>query len=255
MKVPPTLRRAVLRLVPVLLTFAAASVAADDVLEIRRVVEQYDANDHLVQAGEETGVLYVESGRARYDQGAQVSWILLQDEGRLILLSHDSATYQELSLPVRLEDYLPEAQHAQVVAMEDAMAPQMTLHRTDEERTIGSWRARKTEISGSPSANEDEYEYELWMAQGVLVDAGIFGELTRSFGALNIVLRKTAGMLADLDGFPVLRRSVTRSPGSYLVDSRTLVSAERRDVPDSIYRPPANYTWVPFQVGDWIQID
>jgi hypothetical protein len=230
------------------------TASADDVLEMRRVTELYQNDGQLVHRGEETGRVYLGARRARFDQGDHYSWILLEAEGKLLLLRHDEATYQELRLPVRLEDYVSEERRRGIAALERRAAPRMVLRRTDEEREIGGWRGRKTVLAGSPLEGGESYEYELWLAH-TPVDARLYGELTWSFGALNLILRGTAALMAGLGGFPVLRRSIVRSSASFEVDSRTLVSVESREVPDSVYSPPADYQLIPFDVEEWLHLE
>lgn len=259
----PTTRRLLLTALAAGMLASLAPVSATagtaHVLEIRRITEHYQTGENLldgrlVHRGEETGRIYLAADRARYDQGDGHSWILLEDERRLLLLRHDEATYQELRLPVRLEDHLNEEQREAVAEMERRAAPAVTVTATAEEREIDGRRARKTLLAGAAAEGVAIYDHEVWLAD-LPVDTRLYGELTRSFGALHLIFRGTAERLAQLDGFPVLRRSVVTKSASYEVDTRTLESIETREVPDAVFAPPAGYSEVPFAVEEWLQLE
>lgn len=233
----------------------AGPARGEDVLEIHRHTEWRASDGTLVLSDDAEGRLYLGEGRARFDQGEGASWILLQEEGKLVLLNHPQKTFQEFALPVRLEDYASPEEQEKLRKVAPSLVPEMELSRTGETREIEGWQARKWVLEGKPPEGTTTYTYELWLAD-LPIDEELCAELLRSFGAAHFVQRGIASRMAELPGFPVLRRSVVGyAHGRRDLDTRRLVSLTAESVPPGFYTPPEGYRRLPFVLADWMQFN
>ncbi len=234
-------------------SLAVVQVAtADHVLKIHRQTELRKTDGDLVHAAEGEGRIYLGAGRARFDQGDLTSWILLAESNRLLIVHHGERNYQELQLPVRLEDYFDAEERDDLQALEKGIGVMAPFQLTAEESKIGPWQARKAVLEDTPPEGGSSYTYEVWLAE-LGIDLDLYQELSRNAGALNLALRGLADRMAGMSGFPVRRRSVVRGAGSYEVDDRKLESVEEREVPASVYGPPEGYIRIPFDVEQWFR--
>lgn len=187
---------------------AADPAAADDVLEIVRRTGSRLPDGKLLYSSEERGTLSLGADNARFDQGADTSWILRRRDGVLLLVRHDARTYERLPLPVRFEDYLDEPQRRQVAEMTAWQAPDLATQPTSEWRTIRSYRSRRFVIEGTPPRSKIHFRYDLWVTPDLPFDLALYRELLRSHGALDLRLRGAAERIAELPGFPVEREGL-----------------------------------------------
>lgn len=232
-----------------------APLFADDVVRIERLSETWSSGGELVLEGTEEGILYLGDDMARFDQGTKTSWILQRDRGRLLLLDHDQATFQDLRLPVRLEEYFDGEDLESFRALERRVAPRIETAIEPEPKEIDGWTAHRVTLEGTPAESETRYEYELWVTRDLPIDEKLHGALLRSFGALHLAHRDIAREIAALDGFPVVRRSlVTRAGGARDVDVRRVIEVTDRDVDPALYRPPEEYRRVPFDPSAWVRV-
>lgn len=254
---PRRSRRAVATLLGSVLALASpTAVTADDVLEIERTAEMWSSGGTLVLSGTERGTIYLGDGRARYDQGSDASWIFLRDEKKLLLLDHRSAVYQEIPVPVRLEDHLDPKDRERLRAFARSVEPDVTVVRKSETRRIDGWSTNRFILRGSPPEGKALYTFDLWITRDLDADHELYGDLLRSFGALHLAYRTLAAEMARLPGFEILRRSeIVRPTGGKDVDVRRLVHASRREVSRDLYSPPPSYRQVPFDPAAWVQLE
>lgn len=234
---------------------AARPIVADDVLEIVRRSGSRLPDGQILNSTEERGTLSLGPDCARFDQGANVSWIFRRGEGVLLLVRHDAKTYERLAVPVRFEDYLKEPEQRHLAEMLPSQAPKLSTQPTSEWRTIRSYRSRKFVIEGKPPLGKTDYRYDLWVTSDLPFDLALYRDLVRSSGALDLRMRGAAEQIADLPGLPVERDGVVRrESGREEFDHRFLLSVEKRDLPASFYQPPAGYREIPFQTGKWVEL-
>lgn len=244
-------RRLLLPILSILL-LAAAPLLADDVLEIARTTGTR-SEGRLLSSKDERGTLYLGAGNARFDQGPNVSWILRRGEGVLLLVRHDSKTYERMPLPVRFEDLLAEPQKSQLAEMmRPAKALTLTTQATEESRTVRGYDSRRFVIGGSPRENVT-FHYDLWVTTDLPIDLGLYRDLVRNVGALDLQLRGVAAQIADLPGFPIERDGVLKKGGREDFDHRSLLSMTKLDLPPSHYQPPTGYREIAFQAEKWVE--
>jgi|GEM_PF-6179196 len=242
-------------IVAVTLLALAPPVAADQVVTIERHAESWSSGGDLVLSGTEEGTLYLGTGKARFDQGKDSSWILRPDLGELVFLDHAASTFFVVPLPVRLEDFYDAAEIAKLHKAESVLAPRLETVVGAEHRPVDGYSAWRVTLKGKPPEGKTRFDYELWMTGDLPVDRQLYGNLVRSFGALDLTYRAVARTMAGLDGFPVARRSVvTHSGGAREIDVRRVTGFEERPVADDLYAPPANYRRVPFDPSDRIDL-
>lgn len=240
-------------LLPVLsiLLLAAGPLVADDVLEIARTTG-VRSEGQLLSSKDERGTLYLGAGNARFDQG-NVSWILRRGDNILLLVRHDSKTYERMPLPVRFEDLLTEPQRNQLTEMLlPAKAPLLLTRATEESRTLRGYPSRRFVIEGMPRENVT-FNYDLWVSTDLPIDLGLYRDLVRNVGALDLQLRGVAAQIADLPGFPIERDGVLRKGGREDFDHRSLLSMTKLDLPPSHYQPPTGYREIAFQADKWVE--
>lgn len=199
------------------------------------------------------GILYVGASQVRFDQGDKVSWILDAGRGQLILVRHDFRRYHVMSVPFELEDYA-KTPHLQAIVADrkgQALVGIETSPRP-EKRRIGEYETTRVDLGGHSPDGANRYEYELWMSSAMGGDAALYAALLREFGSADLLLRPIARRLAEVPGFPVLRRSVAYFPEGRLIDERKLVTVEEKDLPASTFEPPAGYRLEPFDLEDWL---
>ncbi len=248
-------RKASFLLVFAIQILAARALVADDVLEIVRRSGSRLPDGKLLYSNEERGTLSLGPDCARFDQGANTSWIFRRGEGVLLLVRHDARTYERLPVPVRFEDYLNDSEKRQLAEMLSWQAPELSTQPTSEWRTIRDYRSRKFVIEGKPSRGKINFRYDLWVTSDLPFDLALYRDLVRSSGALDLRSRGAAEQIANLPGFPVERESVVRrETGREDFDRRFLLSLTKRDLPASFYQPPADYRAIPFQPGKWIEL-
>lgn len=253
----PLARRALAPSLAVLALLAAAPAAADHVLEIDRSIELLRGDDEHAAPDEHTverGVLYMDTARVRFDQGTAVSWILDTAASKLYLVRHDLRVYYVFDVPVVIERYATtELERTMLDQRSGEATTEIEVTETGEKRQIDGYPARRVTVLAQSAAGGARFEYELWLSDEVPGGGDLYRAILREFGAVDVVLRPLARRLAELPGFPVLRRSVTTfETGLRSVDERRLVSVEERPLPASIYEPPASYLEQPFSVTEWL---
>lgn len=237
-----------------ILLLAAGPLLADDVLEIARTTGTRTPEGRVLSSRDERGTLYLGADVARFDQGTNVTWILRRTEGVLLLVRHDAKTYERLPLPVRFEDLLAEPQKSQLREMLPVKEPVLATQATEESRTLRGHPSRKFVVEGAPRENVS-FHYDLWLTTDLPIDLGLYRDLVRNTGALDLQLRAVAAQIADLPGFPMERDGVLRKGGREDFDHRSLLSATKRDLPPSHYQPPAGYREIAFQADRWVEFN
>lgn len=236
---------------------AALPAAADVVLEITRSTELWRPGDTEAPADrtQEHGVLYLNATQVRFDQGTEVSWILDTEAAELVLVRHDLHVYHVFATPLVLESYASGPELALLEERSAQAATKVEVVETGATRQVEGYRARQVTVRGRPPTDGASFEYELWLSDEVPGDHELYRAIVREFGAADVVMRPLARRLAELSGFPVLRRSVTTfGDGLRSIDERRLTSVAERSLSASTYEPPASYLEQPFSISEWLTL-
>lgn len=250
----PPLRLAVL--LPLLLGagLAPPPAAAGHVYHLSRDTKVLRGTPGEVFAEDkEQGALYVAGSKVRFDQGEKVSWILDAGRGELLLVRHDQRRYHVLPVPFELEDFARTPEEQQLLEGRKAAAVAgIEVKPMPGTEKVGEYEASRFELSGRSGDGTNRVAYELWLSPAMPGDEGLYRALLREFGGADLMLRPLARKMAELPGFPVLRRSQITFPQGRALDERKLVSIEEKKLDDAIFAAPAGYRLEPFDLVDWL---
>lgn len=209
--------------------------------------------DELVQATTEQGKLYVAQSQVRFDQGEQVSWILDAGASKLTLVRHDLRTYSILPVPLELESFAKTAAEKSMLQEYQSQAiVSIEVEPAGEIQRIAGFEAKKTDVVGRSPDGKSRVAYELWLSPALPEGEGLYRAILREFGSADLILRPLARKMAELPGFPVLRRSEVHFPDGRLIDERRLLAVEEKDLSPQVFAPPTGYRQVPFDLTDWL---
>lgn len=242
-------------LVPLLLAAGlAAPAGADHVYHLTRESKMLRGPGSEVFAEDnENGRIYVSDTKVRFDQGEKVSWILDASRSELLLVRHDLRLFHVLPVPFELEDFARTAEAKQLLEGRKASALsgiEVKLHPGKER--VGDYEASRVELSGLSADGTNRVSYELWLSPAMPGDEGLYRAILREFGGADLMLRPMARKMAELPGFPVLRRSQIILPQGRAVDERKLVSVEEKSLEPAVFLAPAGYRQQPFDLEEWL---
>lgn len=254
----PPLRRlfpGLAALLPFLLAAGGAPAAATDhVYRLSRESKVLRGPAAEVFAEEkESGTLYVSGSKVRFDQGEKVSWILDAGRSELILVRHEQRLFHLLPVPFELEDFArtPEEKKLLENRKETAMSGIEVKPYEGKER-LGAYETTRFDITGHTPDGENRISYELWLSPAMPGDEGLYRAILREFGGADLMLRPLARKMAELPGFPVLRRSAITFAQGRVLDERKLVSVEEKPLAPAIFAAPAGYRQEPFDLMEWL---
>ncbi len=235
-------------------SLAAPAAATDRVYQISRESRVLRGPGGDVFAEEkEGGKLYVSGSKVRFDHGEKVSWILDASRSELLLVRHDLRLFHVLPVPFELEDYARTPEEKVLLEGRKAVAMsgiEVKAHPGKEK--VGDYEASRFEVSGHSPDGSNRVAYDLWLSPAMPGDEGLYRALLREFGGADLMLRPVARKMAELPGFPVLRRSVLTFAQGRSVDERKLVTVEEKSLPASVFAAPAGYRQQPFDLEDWL---
>lgn len=217
----------------------AAPGAADWRVEGTRVFEGPERDGEKFRR-QSTEVIYVGDGSARYDSGPY-SYILRSGDGKLFWLNHQTRTYAEVSLPLKLEELFTAQERDCVQSFPQAlMDAEASVEWSDETREVEGWPTRKLHVAGRHVTGL-RFEDDRWVTHGLPVDLKPYHLLMRNRAALST---RTRGWVDDLlaeGGFPLETTTTIRFGARQHVDQRRVTSVREVEVDDSRYLPPADY--------------
>ena len=209
--------------------------------------------DELVQSTTEQGKLYIAQSQVRFDQGEQVSWILNAATSELTLVRHDLRTYSVMAVPFELETFAKTAAEKSLLKeYQGQEVGSIEVKPGKETKRIGGYEAKRVDVVGLSPDGRSRVEYELWLSPALGEGEGLYRAILREFGSADLIMRPLARKMAELPGFPVLRRSVAHFPDGRLIDERRLLAVEEKDLVPQVFAPPTVYRQVPFDLTDWL---
>lgn len=210
------------------------------------------AGDVFAEEKEE-GRLYVSGSKVRFDHGEKVSWILDASRSELLLVRHDLRLFHVLPVPFELEDFARTPEEKELLESRKAVAMSgIEVKEHPGKEKMGAYEASRFEVSGHSPDGSNRVSYELWLSPAMPGDEGLYRALLREFGGADLMLRPLARRMAELPGFPVLRRSVLSFPQGHSTDERKLVSVEEKTLAASLFAAPAGYRQQAFDLKEWL---
>jgi hypothetical protein len=223
----------------------ATTAAADTKILQESHQDAFTVMGHSQPASDVDRVMWMAKDRLRVDEGNS-SFIVRLDSSTLFVIDHESRSVSSIQLPVDIGALLPPGMAEQMRAM---MQFDITVAPTDEFKAVGSWKARRWNMTmSSPMVTISS---ALWATTELDIDRAAYDELTRQIVSLQPGMEGLVEKLRAVDGFVVETQSVTRMSGSSEVGvtrSERTVSVDTAQPPAGTYDPPADYEQRPFNL-------
>ncbi len=217
----------------------AAPGSADLRLEGTRVFEAPGRDGEKFRR-EGVEVVFLGNAAARFDTGPH-SYIVRSEDGKFLWLNHETRTYAEVSLPLKLEGFFTDQERDCVRNFPRALVDaEATVKWTEERREIEGLQTRKLRVEGRHESGL-RFEDDRWMTHGLPVDLKPYHLLTRNRAALSTRTRGWVDELLAEGGYPVETTTIMHIGGGQHVDQRRLTSVEEVEPDSSRYLPPADY--------------
>jgi hypothetical protein len=231
------------------LTFALAfallalPAAADSLLTVRTHVDAFEILGKKEAARDGEIRIWVGENGARRDDGTS-SAVLRADRRKLYLIDHEDKTYSALDLPVDLARLTPAPQRPLLDQLIAATRVNVALAETAETRKLGSYDARRFNVSVS-GPNGKIFDSTIWVSSGV-PGFEAANRVAASLALLQPGSADWAGKLERLPGFPVLQETILELEGTKVKSKEELVSAETKNPPAGSYEIPQGYQLIPY---------
>jgi hypothetical protein len=232
---------------------SAPAAAADHVYRLSREskVLRGPAGEVFTEE-KENGTLYVSGSKVRFDQGEKVSWILDAGRSELVLVRHEQRLFHVLPVPFELEDFARTPEEKKLLENRKATAMSgIEVKPHEGKERLGAYEATRFDLKGQTPDGENRISYELWLSPD-LPGEGLYRAILREFGGADLMLRPLARKMAELPGFPVLRRSEIAFAKGRVLDERKLVAVEEKPLPAATFAAPAGYRQEPFDLMEWL---
>ncbi len=181
------------------------------------------------------------SDRARLERGGQ-TFILRRDLGKLWILNHATATYQEVPLPAILAQHVRPEARRDFETLVQLLTPVVEVTETGEESLLAGRRVRATDLSVVYPVLGDADRIRLWLEEEPGVDVRPANQVLRLFELLNRFQEGWTRGLGEANRLLVRSESRLRmqrsNPRQLTVE---LQSLGVEDTPADAYTVPATY--------------
>jgi hypothetical protein len=232
-----------------LLLFAAQPCSADFLITTKSQSE--GRPDLGMEAAEETSTTWIGENKLRENTGNR-SVVVDLDAKKLFIIKHDAKTFHELDLPVDILKTVPEDARPMVDQMFAQMQMDVTVEPTDETEEIGGYKAKRYTIRVT-GAGGMQMTVEQWNTEEVDFDVAAFKELMSAVLSTQPMGAEWFKEILEIKGFPVRAETTVQIMGEELKKRDELVSVEKKDSPDGIYAPEADYQKEPFDFMKMLQ--
>ncbi|NJL28350.1 MAG: DUF4412 domain-containing protein [Thermoanaerobaculia bacterium] len=239
-------------LIPIFTLCLTAPVLADTMVEYQTEFRSFEGARLRSQLDSKT-FGWIAADRARLDR-TEKSVIFRADERKMYFLDHKTKTWQQLAVPVKLEDHFVGERKAMLAEMLAEHAGPVEVEESPEPEKIGSWVTRKLEISGKTATLGSRETVEVWNTTELKLHRSPYDELRRNLAALNPSARRWTEHALAFDGFTVKQTVSIEDVRRRTQVTNQLVAVAERDPPEGHYSPPADYREVPFDVSQYVQI-
>lgn len=235
-----------------LILLLTAPAHADTVLEYQTRFRSFKGEKPGDPLDSKT-IAWIAADRARLDR-TESSVIFRGDERRMYFLDHQAKTWQQLSVPIKLEEHFVGEKKALFDEIIAEHASPVTVKEMSLPETIGPWVTRKLEINGETATLGSHEKVEVWNMADPKVDKSAYDELRRNNAALNPSARRWIDHALALPGITVKQKVSFEDQRWRTEITNELLSIEERKSPDGYYSPPKDYRQVGFDVSKYVQI-
>lgn len=221
----------------------ALPASADSLLTVRTHVDAFEILGKKEAARDGEIRIWVGEAGARRDDGTS-SAVLRPDRRKLYLIDHEDKTYNALDLPVDLARLTPAPQRPLLDQLIAATRVNVALAETAETRKLGSYDARRFNVSVS-GPNGKIFDSTFWVSSGV-PGFEAANRVAASLAALSPGSADWAAKLERLPGFPVLQETTLELEGTKVKSKEELVSVETKNPPAGSYEIPQGYQLLPY---------
>ena len=226
-------------LVLVLAMTVTAGVASADY----KVTQQHHQDGFAMMgqtqpAKDQTHTTWIGDGKMRMDQG-QTSTVVDLGAKKMIIINHEKRNYNEVGLPVNLEELLPPGMGQQML---DMMKFEVTITPSDETKKIGEWTAKRYDMQLTSAMMN--MESVLWASSETPIDFSNYFELYSNVMSLQPGMDSMMNEMRKIDGYVVAQEasmSMTFMGETTVASTDEVVSIEELEAPAGTYEPPADY--------------
>ncbi len=229
----------------------AAITAGADV----QVVQQHHQDGFSMMgqdqpASDENNVTWIGDGKLRMDQSSSSSIVNLATK-KMVIVSHDTKSFNEIDLPIDLASMLPPGMGEQMMAM---MKFDVTVTPSAETKKVGPWTAKRYDLKMTSSMMN--MESVLWASTETPVDYSSYHELYSSVMSLQPGMDSMMTEMKKIDGFVVDQKATVTMKmmgETSIASSDTVISIEEMDAPAGTYEAPVGYERKEFNYMEMMQ--
>jgi hypothetical protein len=217
-----------------------AGVASADV----KVTQQHHQDGFAMMgqtqpARDQTHITWIGDGKMRMDQG-QTSTVVDLGGKKMIIINHEKQSYNEVGLPVDLEELLPPGMAQQILEM---MKFEVTVTPSDETKKVGEWTAKRYDMQLTSAMMK--MDSVLWASEETPIDFSNYHELYANVMSLQPGMDSMMDEMRKIGGYVVAQEasmSMTFMGETTVASTDEVVSIEELEPPAGTYEPPADYT-------------
>ena len=232
------------------MVMVAATAGADI-----KVVQQHHQDGFSMMgqeqpASDEKNVTWIGDGTLRMDQGSSTSIVNLASK-KMVIVNHESKSYNEIDLPIDLASMLPPGMGEQMMAM---MKFDVTVTPSTETKKVGPWTATRYDLKMTSSMMS--MESVLWATKETPVDYKRYHELYSSVMSLQPGMDSMMAEMKKIDGYVVDQTAtvtMTMMGETTIGSSDTVISVEEVEAPAGTYDAPVGYERKEFDYMEMMQ--
>lgn len=201
-------------------------------------------------ASDENNVTWIGDGKLRMDQGSSSSIVNLTTK-KMVIVSHDTKSYNEIDLPIDLASMLPPGMGEQMMAM---MKFDVTVTPSTETKKVGPWTATRYDLKMSSSMMN--MESVLWASTETPVDYSNYHALYSSVMSLQPGMDSMMEEMKKIDGYVVDQKATVTMKmmgETSIASSDTVISIEEMDAPAGTYEAPVGFERKEFNYMEMMQ--
>jgi hypothetical protein len=221
------------------ITLTAGIASADYKVTQKHHQDGFAMMGQTQPAKDQTHTTWIGDGRMRLDQG-QTSTVVDLGSKKMIIINHDDKNYNEVGLPVNLEELLPPGMAQQITEM---MKFEVTITPSEETKKVGEWIAKRYDMqltSAMMTMNS-----VLWASEETPIDFSNYHDLYSNVMSLQPGMDAMMDEMRKINGYVVAQEasmSMNVMGETTVASTDEVVSIEELEAPAGIYEAPADYT-------------